>query len=103
MPGGAWVSVTRANAVAAVARERTADCRGDDQGCAGVASSEPAQDLTPFLLFEVERGDDEVGTLDGNTGLESVEGAAGRRISGRVGASADPDGAARLPDRGREL
>src|SRR6266508_922269 len=132
MPGGAWVSVTRANAVEAVARERTADCRGDlfglgvhgddraslqqlaeverladrrsdDQGCAGVASSEPAQDLTPFLLFEVERGDDEVGTLDGNTGLESVEGAAGRRISGRVGASADPDGAARLPDRGREL
>ncbi len=110
----ARVSVTRgANAVAAVARERAPDCRGglfglgvhgddraslqqlaeverladrrsDDEGRARVASSEPAQDLTPVLLFEVERGDDEVGSLDGNAGLEPVEGAARRRLDGRA-------------------
>jgi hypothetical protein len=115
MRGGARVSVSRAaNAGAAVARERTADCRGDlfglsvhgedraslqhlaeverladgrsdDEGRARVASSEPAQDPTPLLLFEVERRDDEVGSLDGDAGLEPVEGAARRRISGRVG------------------
>jgi hypothetical protein len=117
--------------VAAVARERTPDCRGDlfrlgvhgddraslqqlaeverladrrrdDEGRTRVASSEPAQDLTPVLLFEVERGDNEVSSLDGNAGLEPMEGAARRRISGRVEAPADPDRAARLPDRGRE-
>jgi hypothetical protein len=83
--------------------ERLADCRQDDQRRARIASSEPAQDLTVLFLLEVERCDYQVGSFDGHAGLKPVERAARRWISPRVGASADPNRAARAADRSCQL
>ncbi len=74
--------------------ERLADGCRNDHPRARIASAKSAQNLKVLFLFEVERSDYEVGSLDHRTGLKPVEGATRRRISPRVGASADPDRAA---------
>jgi hypothetical protein len=70
---------------------------------ARIADSQSAQHLTSVLTVEVESGDDEVGSFDGDAGLEPMQRTPRRRISRRIGTPADPDGAARTADRGCEL